>query len=119
MREADDEAMVRAAIYVDTRAGALAESGELVHALAAASSRPRTYAASSPNSHAAASAGVATREKSPCSKASAARSRIWQRPSWLFRVKKPLADPLLTPPKVEKFKHFAKNSAPACEPGHI
>lgn len=35
MREADDEAMVRAAIYVDTRAGALAESGELVHALAA------------------------------------------------------------------------------------
>jgi alanine dehydrogenase len=35
MREADDEAMVRAAIYVDTRAGALADSGELVHALAA------------------------------------------------------------------------------------
>jgi alanine dehydrogenase len=35
MREADEEAMVRAAIYVDTRAGALAESGELVHALAA------------------------------------------------------------------------------------
>jgi alanine dehydrogenase len=35
MREADDDALVRAAIYVDTRAGALAESGELVHALAA------------------------------------------------------------------------------------
>ena len=35
MREADDEAMVRAAIYVDTRAGALADSGELVQALAA------------------------------------------------------------------------------------
>jgi alanine dehydrogenase len=35
MREADDEALVRAAIYVDTRAGALAESGELAHALAA------------------------------------------------------------------------------------
>jgi alanine dehydrogenase len=35
MREADDEALVRAAIYVDTRAGALAESGELVHAVAA------------------------------------------------------------------------------------
>jgi alanine dehydrogenase len=34
MREADDEAMARAAIYVDTRAGALADSGELVHALA-------------------------------------------------------------------------------------
>jgi ornithine cyclodeaminase/alanine dehydrogenase-like protein (mu-crystallin family) len=34
MREADDEAMTRAAIYVDTRAGALAESGELVQALA-------------------------------------------------------------------------------------
>ena len=35
MREADDQALVRAAIYVDTRAGALADSGELVHALAA------------------------------------------------------------------------------------
>lgn len=35
MREADDDALVRAAIYVDTRAGALADSGELVHALAA------------------------------------------------------------------------------------
>ena len=35
MREADDHALVRAAIYVDTRAGALADSGELVHALAA------------------------------------------------------------------------------------
>ena len=34
MREADDEAMVRATIYVDTRAGALADSGELVHGLA-------------------------------------------------------------------------------------
>jgi|SRR5271167_18525 len=35
MREADDAAMVRAAIYVDTRAGALADSGELLHALTA------------------------------------------------------------------------------------
>jgi alanine dehydrogenase len=35
MREADDEALARAAIYVDTRAAALAESGELVHAFAA------------------------------------------------------------------------------------
>jgi alanine dehydrogenase len=35
MREADDDALARAAIYVDTRAGALAESGELAHALAA------------------------------------------------------------------------------------
>jgi ornithine cyclodeaminase len=34
MREADDDALARAAIYVDTRAGALADSGELVHALA-------------------------------------------------------------------------------------
>ncbi|MGO9931163.1 MAG: ornithine cyclodeaminase family protein [Steroidobacteraceae bacterium] len=34
MREADDDALVRAAIYVDTRAGALADSGELAHALA-------------------------------------------------------------------------------------
>jgi alanine dehydrogenase len=34
MREADEEAMTRAAIYVDTRAGALADSGELVHGLA-------------------------------------------------------------------------------------
>jgi ornithine cyclodeaminase len=71
MREADDEVMVRAAIYVDTRAGALADSGELVHALAAGLI-----------SRAAASAGGATPEKSRCSKASAVRSRIWQRPSW-------------------------------------
>ena len=35
MREADDEALARAGIYVDTRAGALAESGELIHAFAA------------------------------------------------------------------------------------
>jgi ornithine cyclodeaminase len=34
MREVDDEALVRSRIYVDTREGALAESGELVQALA-------------------------------------------------------------------------------------
>ena len=34
MREADDDALLRASIYVDTRAGALAESGELLHAMA-------------------------------------------------------------------------------------
>ncbi len=34
MREADDEAMVRSRIYVDTRNGALAESGELIQAIA-------------------------------------------------------------------------------------
>ena len=34
MREADDDALARASIYVDTRSGALVESGELVHALA-------------------------------------------------------------------------------------
>jgi alanine dehydrogenase len=33
MREVDDEALARSRIYVDTRAGALAESGELVQAL--------------------------------------------------------------------------------------
>ncbi|HUX73246.1 MAG TPA: ornithine cyclodeaminase family protein [Steroidobacteraceae bacterium] len=37
MREADDEALGRAAIFVDTRAGALAESGELLRALASGS----------------------------------------------------------------------------------
>jgi ornithine cyclodeaminase len=35
MREIDDEGLRRARIYVDTRAGALAESGELVQAIAA------------------------------------------------------------------------------------
>ena len=35
MREADDEAITRAQLYVDTRAGALAEAGELVQTLAA------------------------------------------------------------------------------------
>lgn len=35
MREADDEALARADLYVDTRAGALAEAGEFVQALAA------------------------------------------------------------------------------------
>jgi len=34
MREADDAALVRSRIYVDTREGAMAESGELAHALA-------------------------------------------------------------------------------------
>lgn len=34
MREVDDEALSRASIYVDTRAGALADSGELVQGLA-------------------------------------------------------------------------------------
>ncbi|MGA2188094.1 MAG: ornithine cyclodeaminase family protein [Steroidobacteraceae bacterium] len=34
MREADDDALLRANIHVDTRAGALAESGELLHAIA-------------------------------------------------------------------------------------
>jgi ornithine cyclodeaminase len=40
MREADDEALVRARIYVDTREGALAESGELVQAMAASRITP-------------------------------------------------------------------------------
>jgi alanine dehydrogenase len=40
MREADDEAVRRADIYVDTRAGALVEAGELVQALAAGVIRP-------------------------------------------------------------------------------
>jgi len=35
MREADDEALRRARLYVDTRAGALAESGEIIHAIEA------------------------------------------------------------------------------------
>jgi ornithine cyclodeaminase len=35
MREADDVALTRAALYVDTRAGALVEAGEFVQALAA------------------------------------------------------------------------------------
>lgn len=35
MREADDEALARARIYVDTRDGALAESGELIQVMAA------------------------------------------------------------------------------------
>jgi alanine dehydrogenase len=40
MREADDLALTRAALYVDTRAGALAEAGELVQTLAAGVIRP-------------------------------------------------------------------------------
>jgi len=35
MREADDDVLTRSSIYVDTRAGALAESGELVQGIAA------------------------------------------------------------------------------------
>jgi ornithine cyclodeaminase len=37
MREADEEALLMADVYVDTLAGALQESGELVHAMAAGS----------------------------------------------------------------------------------
>ena len=40
MREADDEAVTRAHLYVDTRAGALAEAGELVQTLAAGLIQP-------------------------------------------------------------------------------
>ncbi len=40
MREIDDEGLRRARIYVDTRAGALAESGELVQAIAAGAILP-------------------------------------------------------------------------------
>ena len=40
MREIDDEGLRRARIYVDTRAGALAESGELVQAIAAGALAP-------------------------------------------------------------------------------
>jgi alanine dehydrogenase len=40
MREADDETIRRADIYVDTRAGALAEAGELVQTIAAGLIRP-------------------------------------------------------------------------------
>jgi alanine dehydrogenase len=34
MREVDDEAIVRSELYVDTRAGAVGESGEIVGAMA-------------------------------------------------------------------------------------
>jgi alanine dehydrogenase len=40
MREADDAAMQRAALYVDTRAGALVEAGEFVQTLAAGVIQP-------------------------------------------------------------------------------
>jgi len=40
MREADDTAMTRAALYVDTRAGALVEAGEFVQTLAAGVIQP-------------------------------------------------------------------------------
>ena len=40
MREADDEAVRRADLYVDTRAGALVEAGELVQTLAAGVIKP-------------------------------------------------------------------------------
>ena len=40
MREADDLAVARAALYVDTRAGALSEAGELVQTLAAGVIKP-------------------------------------------------------------------------------
>ena len=40
MREADDLTMTRAALYVDTRAGAMAEAGELVQTLAAGVIKP-------------------------------------------------------------------------------
>jgi alanine dehydrogenase len=40
MREADDAAMKRAALYVDTRAGALVEAGEFVQAFAAGVIQP-------------------------------------------------------------------------------
>ena len=40
MREADDLTMTRAAIYVDTRAGAMAEAGELMQTLAAGVIKP-------------------------------------------------------------------------------
>ena len=40
MREADQEALLRADIYVDTREGALRESGELVEAMAAGALTP-------------------------------------------------------------------------------
>jgi ornithine cyclodeaminase len=40
MREVDDTAITRAALYVDTRAGALVEAGELVQTLAAGLIQP-------------------------------------------------------------------------------
>jgi alanine dehydrogenase len=40
MREADDEAIRKADLYVDTRAGALVEAGELVQTLAAGVIQP-------------------------------------------------------------------------------
>ncbi len=35
MRESDDEAVIRASVYVDTREGALAEAGDLLQPIAA------------------------------------------------------------------------------------
>lgn len=40
MREVDDEALQRCELYVDTRAGALAEAGEFVQAIAAGAIKP-------------------------------------------------------------------------------
>lgn len=45
MREADDAAIARAEVYVDTRAGALVEAGDLVQPLAAGVLRPEAVRA--------------------------------------------------------------------------
>lgn len=40
MREADDEALTRASVHIDTRAGAMKEAGEIVQAIASGALRP-------------------------------------------------------------------------------
>ena len=83
MREADDEAIRRARVYVDTRAGALKEAGDIVDPLQAARSsaerhpgRPvRALPRQGQGPH---SAGT----KSRCSNRSAPRSRTWPRRCW-------------------------------------
>ena len=86
MREADDDAVRRARIYVDVRASAPKGSGDIAIPLKSKIIKPATTSRATCSSCAAARRRAASaRTRSRCSSRSAPRSRIWRRRCWCGR----------------------------------
>ena len=81
MRESDDAAIARARVYVDTRAGATKEAGDIVQPLASARSSLKPLSPICASWRAANGKAGKRRARSRCSSRLARRSRIWPRAS--------------------------------------
>jgi hypothetical protein len=89
MREADALALQRALLVVDTRAGGLAEAGDVVQAIAEGAITPAHVVADLAEPCRGTHPGGRALIRSPPSNPSAGPGRIWRRRCWLMADKAP------------------------------